>query len=61
MTEKDIDISRFTKKELLDTLEKLFLGHYISKADESLEVEEKNEIIMNYLAIKKVINESEAS
>lgn len=61
MKEEEIHISRFNKKELLDTLERLFLGYYISPIDEGLEAEEKNEIIMNYLAIKKVIRESEAS
>ncbi|GAB5524878.1 MAG: hypothetical protein Roseis2KO_27500 [Roseivirga sp.] len=61
MKEEDIRISHFSKKELLGTLERLFLEHYVSIADEGLEAMEKNEIALNYLAIKKLINESEAS
>ena len=61
MKEEEIQLSRFNKQELLATLERLFLGYYISPMNEGLEAEEKNEMAVNYLAIKKAINESEAN
>lgn len=61
MREEDINIKRFSKAELLEALESLFLGHYTSAVNEALEPDVKNEIVLNYLAIKKIIKQSEAS
>ncbi|MCE7990454.1 MAG: hypothetical protein HEP71_00685 [Roseivirga sp.] len=60
MKEEDINITRFSKTELLDTLETLLLGYYTSDFDEGQEPGDKNELVLNYLTIKKLIKESEA-
>lgn len=60
MKEEEINITRFSKAELLDTLERLFLGHYTGNLDEGQAAEMKNELVLNYLAIKKIIKKSEA-
>lgn len=61
MREEDINVKRFCKTELLETLERIFLGYYTSGIEEGLDTDEKNELVLNYLAIKKVIKQSEAA
>ena len=60
MDQRDIEIARFEKAELIDTLEKLFMGCFMSDLCEGMESDKKNELVMNYMAIKKLINESQA-
>jgi hypothetical protein len=60
MNQEEIDVSRFDKVELVNTLEKLFMGYFISDLADAIESDKKNELVMNYMAIKKLINQSEA-
>lgn len=60
MTEDKINLRGFRKNELLTSLERLFLGYYCSPLDEGEGLEQKNELVMNYLAIKQIIESSEA-
>lgn len=60
MTDDKIDIQRFKKSELLDSLELMLLGFSTTGFFESLEEQEKEQLIMDYLAIKKAIRKSGA-
>ena len=61
MRDEQIDLSRFKKSELLNTLETLFLGHYISPLNDIIDCHRREEISMNYLALKDLIKKSGAS
>lgn len=61
MIEKQIEVSRFKKSELLKTLERLFMGFYTSSMSEGMSASEREEVSLNYLAIKRTIMRSEAS
>ena len=61
MTEEPIESRRFKKRELLKTLERLFLGHYISPLNDVVDSRQREEISLNYMAMKDIIKKSEAS
>lgn len=60
MAEDKLDIRHFNKTQLMNTLERLYLGHSISSLDEALDIQSKTELVMDYLAIKQLIQDSEA-